>query len=62
MPTRRFVIQSIAAMAGLVAFAPALAYDRRTAFMARMQTLETRYGGRLGVSVLDATGTPSRPP
>lgn len=44
-------------MAGLVAFAPALAYDRRTAFMARMQTLETRYGGRLGVSVLDATGT-----
>ena len=56
MPTRRSVIQGIAAMAGLGTFAPALANDRRTAFLARMQTLETRHGGRLGVSVCDTTG------
>ncbi|ROO28754.1 class A beta-lactamase [Salinisphaera japonica] len=56
MPTRRSVIQGIAAMAGLVMFAPALANDRRAVFLARMKTLEARHGGRLGVSVCDTTG------
>ena len=56
MTTRRSVIQGMAAAAGLAAVMPAWAHAPRAAFLARMDALEARHGGRLGVSVRDTTG------
>lgn len=54
MPSRRTIIQGLAATAALAIGATPLSWARTSDFQSRLKALEQRHGGRLGVAALDS--------